>query len=132
MQVIEISRLPHMLFGRDIHREIRLVASPWTTGSDIVIVHVTLPPGGISEGHVHDDADESILFNNPGIFAGESQEQRVAPGTVIIVPKGEWHECRNPSKDSILTLYCVFSPAFKPYGAYPELIEKTKEHLACE
>jgi mannose-6-phosphate isomerase-like protein (cupin superfamily) len=132
MQIIDIKKLPAVHFGQEIPREIRLVASPWTTGSGAVIVHVVVPPGAISEGHVHPDADEMILFTGRGVFAGQGRTFQVEAGTVVIVPKGETHECRNPSQDSPIELYCVFSPPFTPYGKYPELIEATKGHLAVQ
>jgi len=129
MQIIEIAQLPHVRFGIAPFREIRLVASPWTTGSDMVIVHAFLPPGSISEGHVHPDADEYIHFDIGGTCVIDGVAHEIAPGAVVLARKGENHECRNTSPDQVLNLYCVFSPAFAPYGAYPELIGRTKEFL---
>ena len=126
MRLIKIAELPCVPFGRDICREIRLVASPWTTGSDITIVHATLPPGSVSEGHSHPDADEYIHFDIGGSCEVDGVIYPVPPDSVIQARRGEWHEARNTSTDQVLTLYCVFCPAFRPYGAYPELIERTQ------
>jgi quercetin dioxygenase-like cupin family protein len=129
MKIIEIKDLPHVLFGQAPCREIRLVASPWTTGAAISIVHVVLPPGAISESHVHADSDEYILFDIGGLCVIDGIESAIKPGTVVLAQKGEKHECRNISQDSVLNLFCVFTPAFEPYGAYPDLIEQTKNYL---
>jgi quercetin dioxygenase-like cupin family protein len=135
MQIIEIARLPFARFGTEPCREIRLVASPWTTGSGMVIVQAALPPGSLSDEHVHPDADEYIHFDIGGTCVIDGIHHQVAPGTVVLARKGERHECRNISPDLTLNLYCVFSPVFEPYGAYPDLIARTKEFMqkqACQ
>ena len=130
MQIIPVASLPYVQFGQDPPRQIRLVASPWTTGSAMVIVHCTLPPGGVSDEHAHPDADEYIHFDIAGACAVDGVVHPVQAGEVILVRRGERHEARNLSPDQVLTLYCVFSPAFQPYGGYPELIARTRAYLA--
>ena len=129
MKLIKIEALPFAAFGQGVCREIRLVASPWTTASDLIIVHATLPPGSVSEGHIHPDADEYIHFDIGGACEVNGVVHTVPAGSVILARRGERHEARNTSQDQVLHLYCVFSPAFKPYGAYPELIESTQAFM---
>ncbi len=121
---------PPEKFGTDPIREVRLIVSPETTGEDAIrIVHCTLPPHAISEGHVHPDCDEYIYFDIGGVAELDGEEFPVPPMGLVHAKQGVKHECRNTSDTETLILYCVFTPAFKPYGAYPSLIEKTKEYL---
>lgn len=133
MQIIEILSLPFERFGDPAmeQREIRLPFSPQTTGGEITIVSCKLPPRGISEAHIHEDCDEYILFPRDAEVIIDGVTYPVKANTVVRAQRGESHECRNPSDETML-LYCVFSPALKPYGRYPSLIEKTNEYLAGE
>lgn len=130
MNVYSIDDLPYVEFGDGLKREIRLVISPYTNvETNVAVVHVTLPIKGISVGHIHEDCDEMIHFDNTGIFVLDGEEFPVKKNSMAIAPKGKMHECRNTSEEEILNLLCIFVPAFKPYGRYPELIEMTKQHL---
>lgn len=130
MNVYSIDDLPYVEFGNELKRKVRLAISPYTNvENNVTVVHVTVPPKGISEGHVHQDCDEIIYFDNNGLAVIGGEEFPVKKNSVFFAPKGEMHECRNTSEVEILNLLCIFVPAFKPYGRYPELIEKTKQHL---
>lgn len=130
MNILDIEKLPYSEFGTGKKRKIRLVVSPDTTGEDkVVIVHVTVPPGGISEGHIHTDCDEYIYFEGDGAVILNSERSEVKKGSLIHAVKGLMHECINTSPDKNLILLCIFVPPFKPYGPYPELINKTKHFL---
>ncbi len=130
MGVTDIYSLPAVECGSDIKRAIRLVASPQTTGEDrIMIVHTTVPPLGISEGHTHPHSDEYIMFSIPGKAILDGKEYDVPKTGVVHAKAGVVHECRNTSETETMELYCVFVPPFEPYGIYPELIAKTKAHM---
>ncbi len=121
---------PAQYFGEGIVREVRLLVSPETTGDDrLRIVDVKVPAGAISEGHVHPDADEYIRFDIAGKAILDGVEYDVPAGGVVHAVTGVMHECVNTDPERTLNLYCVFVPPFKPYGAYPELIEKTRNYL---
>jgi len=92
-------------------------------------VIASLPPGAVSEGHIHPESDEYIYFDIGGIARIDGREFTVKEKSVVHAPKGCLHECVNTDKEKDLTLVCFFTPAFKPYGKYPELIEKTKAIL---
>ncbi|MDP3444737.1 MAG: hypothetical protein Q8T08_17915, partial [Ignavibacteria bacterium] len=67
MNIFNIKKQPYSEFGSGIKRKVRIVISPETTGEDRVeIVHVNIPPGGISDGHLHCESDEYIIFDNDG------------------------------------------------------------------
>jgi mannose-6-phosphate isomerase-like protein (cupin superfamily) len=130
MGAICIDDLPCIEFGDAVKREVRLVVSPWTNpGGGAAVVHVTIPPGGISEGHVHPDCDEIIHFDRAGLVVIDGKETPVRKNSLVVAPKGCLHECRNTSPRQTLRLLCFFSPAFQPYGRYPELIEMTRAYL---
>jgi uncharacterized cupin superfamily protein len=130
MKILEIDKMPYVEFGRGIKRRVRIVVSPQTTGEDKVgIVYVNIPPGGKSEGHVHNDCDEYIKFDADGAVILDGVRQEVKKGSLIHAVKGVNHECVNTSSHGELNLFCVFVPPFEPYGSFPELIEKTKEYL---
>jgi quercetin dioxygenase-like cupin family protein len=133
MKVFNLMDFPFAEFGENPTRLIRLLVSPETTGEQrCSIVIGSIPPGGISEGHIHKESDEYIYFDIGGKFIVDGQENEVKEKSLAFAPKGIVHECINITKDKILTLVCFFLPAFKPYGKYPELIEKTKEFIKKE
>lgn len=133
MKVFNLQDFPFAEFGENPTRIIRLLVSPQTTGEQrCSIVIGNIPPGGISEGHIHKTSDEYIYFDIGGKFIVDGEEYEVKEKSVAFAPKGTMHECINTTKDKELTLVCFFLPAFEPYGKYPELIEKTKEHIKKE
>lgn len=130
MNVFEIDDLPYAEFGNEPKRKVRLVISPYTTGKeDAAIVHVTVPPKGVSEGHIHEDCDEIIYFDIGGKAIIDGKEFTVGKNSIVFAPKGKMHECINTSTSDDLKLLCIFVPPFKPYGLYTDLIEKTNQYL---
>ncbi len=130
MNVYDTDKMPYEEFGDDIKRQIRIVFSPDIgNAKGVNIVTATLPPGGISEGHKHPDCDEIIHFNIAGKAVIDGEEMDVPANGFIYAKKDSVHECVNTSSDETLELLCIFTPAFAPYGKYPELIEKTRTFL---
>ena len=122
---------PYVEFGEAGKvREIRMPISPeYVEGIGIRLVTATVPAGAKAEGHIHPDADEIIRFDIPGKAIVDGVEYDVPAGGIIHARSGMWHECVNTDPEKTLTLYCVFTPVFKPYSKYPELIEMTKKYL---
>ena len=121
---------PYEEFGAGIMRLIRLIASPHTTGEGrLSLVYATIPPGAVSEGHVHPDFDEYIFFESAGRAVLDGENLEVPAKAVLHAKAGVKHECVNISADSDLGLFCVFVPPLKPYGKYDSLIEKTNAYL---
>lgn len=128
--IYDCKDFPAEYFGEGIVREVRLIVSPETTGDErLRIVTATVPAGAVSEGHVHPDADEYIMFDIAGKVILDGVEHEVPAGGLVHAISGVKHECVNTHPEKTLNLFCVFVPAFKPYGAYPQLIEKTKAYL---
>ncbi len=133
MQVYNLQDFPFVEFGESPTRTIRLLVSPQTTGEQrCSIVIGNIPPGGISEGHIHETSDEYIYFDIGGKFILDGEEYDVKEKSIAFAPRGTIHECINTTKDKELMLVCFFLPAFEPYGKYPELIEKTKDFIKKE
>jgi mannose-6-phosphate isomerase-like protein (cupin superfamily) len=130
MQVYDTDDFPCVEFGDEIKRQIRLIFSPALGNAvGVNIVTADIPPGGISEGHVHPDCDEIIHFNISGLAVIDGLSMDVPANGFVYAPKGSKHECVNTSAEGTLQLLCIFVPPFQPYGRYPELIEKTKQYL---
>jgi len=123
-------RFPCEEFGEGIARQIRLIVSPQTTGEERAsIVYAIVPPGGISEGHVHLDFDEYIFFESEGRAILDDSVFDVPAKAVLHAKAGAKHECINTNKGEDLRLLCVFIPSLKPYGKYDTLIQKTNAYL---
>ena len=128
--IYDCKSFPAEEFGEGLVREVRLIVSPETTGDPrLRLVRTTVPAGAVSEGHVHPEADEYIIFDIPGVAVLDGVEYQVPEGGMVHAISGVNHECRNTDPERTLTLWCVFVPAFKPYGKYPELIQKTIAYL---
>ena len=123
-------RFPYEAFGEGVTRQVRLVVSPQTTGEDRAsLVYTIVPPGGLSEGHIHPDFDEYIFFESKGRAVLNGETFDVPAKAVVHARAGVRHECVNTSGGEDLRLFCVFLPPLKPYGKYGSLIEKTNAHL---
>ena len=62
MNVFNIDDFPYVEFGNEPKRKVRLMMSPFTSDkSDLTVVHVVVPPKGISEGHIHEDCDDYLF-----------------------------------------------------------------------
>ena len=132
MTLYDIKSFPYQAFGEgNSLREVRLVVSPQTTGEmRLSIVHTTIPPGCISQGHIHEGFDEYIYFDIGGQAIVNGTRYDVPPMGLVHAREGEIHECINSSLDKTLALLCVFVPPLEPYGPYPQLIEKTRAFLS--
>jgi quercetin dioxygenase-like cupin family protein len=112
-------------------RKVRLLAAPETTGeARLSLVYTVVPPGTVSEGHVHSDFDEYIFFDIGGKVTLDGITTLVPPKGLVHAKAGVKHECVNTSGRESLGLFCVFIPPLKPYGNYPALIVETKKYLA--
>ena len=134
MTLFDIKSFPYQAFGEGrSSREVRLVVSPQTTGEGrLTIVHTTVPPGCLSQGHSHEGFDEYIYFDIGGQAVVSGKRYEVPPMGLVHARAGEIHECINASRDKTLVLFCIFVPPLEPYGPYPELIEKTRAFLSVD
>jgi len=119
--------LPSREFGQGRTRSVRLIASPQTTGEErISLVYVVIPPETGPEVHSHPDCDEYIFFESAGRAILDGEEIEVPAKAVLHAKAGVNHAGFNPGTNDELKLFCVFTPAFTPYGQFPPLIDETK------
>ena len=71
----------------------------------------------------------SSIFNIAGKAKIDGVIYDVPKNGFVYAPKEISHECINTSETDTLELLCIFVPAFKAYGKYPELIGKTKQYM---
>jgi quercetin dioxygenase-like cupin family protein len=131
MPVYTNKDFPCVHFGQDEKqkREVRMLISPDIGNHDsITLVTVVMPPGGLSDAHMHEDSDEFMYFDGPAFTVIDGVRTEVPAGSVVHAPKGTKHATGSLS-DQDINIICTFVPAIKPYGSYFELIEKTKEYL---
>ena len=110
-------------------RFLKLISSPETTGYDKATVLFSHIPAGSGTGpHTHPDSDEIMFFVGRGEGKIGNETFKLETDSVLVVPKGVEHECRNTSADT-LKIYCVYIPPLKLSPMLSELAEKTKKHL---
>jgi quercetin dioxygenase-like cupin family protein len=128
--VVDIRSLPFVDRDPPPCRHVRLPLSPSTTGdARFLVTHVILPPGGLSNGHVHEESDEIIYFTGPGRVQLGDEIYELAGESIVTAQRGVWHECVNTSGTQELTLLCFFLPPFAPFDVFGRLIEQTARHL---
>ena len=94
---------PHVFTRWDItgHQVNRHLLSKALTGTDDVVCdHMTFPPGFVHHMHRHRYADLVIIPLSGGVvqFLGASGSPvEAAPGHVLVIPRGNWHEISNVS-----------------------------------
>lgn len=79
--------------------------------------------------HVHVDSDEIIYFVGRGEGIIDGEKIQLETDSVMVVPKGVEHECRNTTETETLKLFCVFVPPIKLNETLKKLAEETREHL---
>lgn len=131
MPVYTSKEFPCVCFGQDASqkREVRMLISPEIGNSDkATIVTVVMPPGGLSDAHIHENSDEFMYFDGPAYTVIDGVRTEVPAGSVVHAPKGTLH-ANGSMSDKDINIICIFVPAIEPYGSYFELIEKTKEYM---
>jgi quercetin dioxygenase-like cupin family protein len=101
VQLLDIGETEQEVFTRwDItgHQVNRHLLSKALTGTDdVVLDHLTFPPGFIHHMHRHPHADMVIVPVSGVVqFLGApGSPVEVSPGHVLVIPRGNWHEIRN-------------------------------------
>jgi quercetin dioxygenase-like cupin family protein len=101
VRLLDIEEIEHEVFTRwDItgHQANRRVLSKALTGTEgVVLDQMTFPPGFVHHMHRHPYADMVIIpLSGVVQFLGvPGSPIEVAPGHVLVVPRGNWHEISN-------------------------------------
>jgi len=110
-------------------RFLKLISCPETTGYDkATVLFSHIPPGSGTGPHTHPDSDEIMFFTGRGEGTIGAEKFKLETDSVLVVPKGIEHECRNTSSDT-LKISCVYIPPLKLSPLLTELAAKTKNHL---
>ena len=111
-------------------RYLKLIACPETTGYDTATVLFSHIPSGSATGmHTHPDSDEIMYCVGRGECTIDGEKVKLETDSVIVVPKGVEHECRNTSETETLKLFCVYLPPLKLSELLLGLVKETKEYL---
>ena len=103
VKMLEIGEIQSETFTRwDItgYQISRHLLSRALTGTDgVVCDHLTFPPGFVHHMHRHPHADMFIIpLSGVVQFVGASAPPvEAAPGHVLVIPRGNWHEVSNVS-----------------------------------
>ena len=112
-------------------RNFRLVLAPELGNeSRLTLIYVSLPPGKMSDYHMHEDNDELMYYLGNAESVIEGVKYNIKKNTVVIVQKGEKHQNINNNKRNTLNILCIFLPAIRPFGSLNELIKITKKYLS--
>jgi quercetin dioxygenase-like cupin family protein len=103
VQLLDIGEIEQEVFTRwDItgHQVNRHLLSNALTGTDdVVLDHMTFPPGFVHHMHRHPHADMVVIpLGGVVQFLGApGSPVEVSPGQVLVIPRGNWHELSNVS-----------------------------------
>jgi quercetin dioxygenase-like cupin family protein len=76
-----------------------LLSKALTGTGQIVLDHMTFPPGFIHHMHRHPYAD-MVIIPLSGVLqflSAPGSPVDVSPGQILVIPRGNWHEIRNVS-----------------------------------
>jgi quercetin dioxygenase-like cupin family protein len=128
VQLLDIGEIEQEVFTRwDItgHQVNRHLLSKALTGTDdVVLDHLTFPPGFIHHMHRHPHADMVVIPMSGVVqFLGAPGSPfEVSAGNVLVIPRGNWHQFSNVggADSQILHLFAgVGSVDDIGYEAYP-------------
>jgi quercetin dioxygenase-like cupin family protein len=103
VRLLDIDEIEREVFTRwDItgHQVNRHLVSKALTGTEgVVLDHLTFPPGFVHHMHRHPYADMVIIPLSGAVqFLGvPGSPIEVAPGQLLVIPRGNWHEINNVS-----------------------------------
>lgn len=134
VRLLDIGKIePQVMTRWDItgHQVNRHLLSKALTGTDDVVVdHITCPPGFVHHMHRHPYADMVIIPLSGALqFLGASGAPvEVLPGHLLVIPRGNWHEVSNVNTADSQALHFfagVGSVDDIGYEAYKEQAEAT-------
>jgi quercetin dioxygenase-like cupin family protein len=104
VQLLDIGEIEQEVFtrwgitGHQVNRH--LLSKALTGTDDVVLDHLTFPPGFIHHMHRHPHADMVVIpLSGVVQFLGApGSPVEVLPGQVLIIPRGNWHQISNVSR----------------------------------
>jgi quercetin dioxygenase-like cupin family protein len=79
------------------HQINRHLLSKALTDTDVILDHITFPPGFTHHMHRHPDTDMVIipLRGTVQFLCMPGDPVEASPGQVLVIPRGSWHEISN-------------------------------------
>ena len=84
----------------------RTYASAATTGSDVAVWRVELPPGAAGPWHSVDGEQVAVVLSGRPRISGDHGEQALAPGDGVVLPAGAQRRMSNPAAEPAVLLAC--------------------------
>lgn len=76
---------------------------------NLILSETILHPGQQTRGHKHNGLDEVYFFKaGSGRIQIDEIQQRVGPGSIVLIKGGEFHKVFNGSETDSLVFHCVF------------------------
>lgn len=131
--IFDIESFPYMDRGmpndKGQFRKLRIIASPYTTEDDFAVVHVQVPKGTSSPGHIHPDFEEVILFKKSAKVKLNDEEVYAVPENgIFVVRSGVYHEILASEFGDSENL-CLYLPKSEHFNLPESLIKETNEYL---
>jgi quercetin dioxygenase-like cupin family protein len=109
-QLLDIDSAGREIIARwDItgHQVNRHLLSQDLTGTNIVLDHLTFPPGFVHHMHRHPDVDMVVIPLHGTLQFSDLPNQFVdaAPGQVLFIPRGAWHQISNATNTPVFVLH---------------------------
>ncbi|HKI40027.1 cupin domain-containing protein [Mycobacterium sp.] len=132
VRLLDIGEIEREVFTRwDItgHQVNRHLLSKALTGTDdVVLDHLTFPPGFVHHMHRHPYADMVIIPLSGAVqFRGASGSPvEASPGQILVIPRGNWHEISNVSAvdNQVLHFFSgvgsIDDIGYEPYAGHGE------------
>ena len=93
---------------------------------EIMLSHVTIPPGGHTDYHDHDRPELIYVVAGTGTAKCEGEDVEIGPDTAMWILAGEKHEVRNTGDEPIV-IVTVFVPGYTAQSAYAACLDRAKQ-----
>ena len=93
---------------------------------EIMLSHVTIPPGGHTDYNEHDRPELIYVVAGTGISKCEGEDVEIGPDTAMWILAGEKHEVRNTGDEPII-IVTVFVPGYTAESAYGACLDRAKQ-----
>ncbi|MBS7609184.1 cupin domain-containing protein [Candidatus Bathyarchaeota archaeon] len=106
-------------------RVLKILVSPEVGNSEhTTILFSIISPGSTTGLHRHEESEECMyVVSGRGCYKVAGKEISFEPDSILIAKKGEEHEIRNLS-DETMKLVAIFAPPLKPSGYIEEALRK--------
>jgi quercetin dioxygenase-like cupin family protein len=125
MSVVRGWEVPGVKVPKPNERVLKVLVSPEVGNSDYTtILFSIISPFSTTGPHKHDESEECMyVVSGRGVYRVAGREISFEPDSILIAKKGEEHEIRNLS-DETMKLVAIFAPPLKPSGYIEEALRQ--------